>query len=167
MSGTTICANQEGTWYDCSRVCFFAAAAQPPDHETSDLGRWSTARVGALWRSLGCMLCAYWSIVATARAIRNVGDFERALVDTVRGILAWGGGMVASHQASPPASSDSALVIPRNFLVRRGSSHAALRGEDLVRKNETWQKMARVLITRPSATTPPRSEGSASNALNH
>jgi hypothetical protein len=112
------------------------------------------------------MLCDYWSILATARAIRKVGGLERALADTVRGILVWGWGMVAARLRLF-ASSDSAPIDPRNSIVRRGTSHAAPRSKVLVRKSEcgvermvveTWQNLSRVLITRPFARTSSRSE---------
>lgn len=88
------------------------------------------------------------SIVATGRAIRNVGGLKRALVETVRGILVWGWGMrsqsfASSHHLIPRPSTPA---IPN---VLRGPSHRALTSKsmqssvdvdgraDLV---ETWQR---------------------------
>lgn len=89
-------------------------------------------------------------MLATARAIRNVGGLERALVGTVRGTLVWGWGMVAARLRLL-ASSDSALIDPRKIIVHHpASNHVLLLGLSLQRGRcgvngnivKTWQSLA-------------------------
>ena len=68
---------------------------------------------------LGRMLYAHRSIVATARAIRNVGGLEGAVGGYRSGILVWGWGMgsqdfASSHHLIPYSSTPA---IPTFFVV--------------------------------------------------
>lgn len=102
------------------------------------------------------------SIVATGRAIRNVGGLKRALVETVRGILVWGWGMrsqsfASSHHLIPRPSTPA---IPN---VLRGPSHRALTSKSMQRSVdvdgradlvETWQRSIWGSTSRDQTASP-------------